>query len=230
MNAFSFALKPAKPRSRTSQNLSKTLLRSVSNIIRIFVIVSLTACSTLPEFSSSKPTITYSPSNHEAYLTQLNNWQVTGKIALISDESRESASLFWQNQPYKQQEKLALTTYLGINVLSIERNNKQYQITFNDETHEHHDLEHLLWGVSGYQLPAKALKNWLKGLPNSKKDKVTLMSGKETPFEIVSHYKGLTWVIRYQSFMNVDGVPLPQKISIKQNNLTIKLSINQWII
>ncbi|WP_448550349.1 lipoprotein insertase outer membrane protein LolB [Thalassotalea fusca] len=230
MNAYSFALKPTKRPVKTAKSVSGRLLRSYTKVFCTVILLSLTACSSLPEFSSSKPTIVYSPSNHNAYLTQLTNWQVTGKIALINKHSRESASLFWQNQPYKQQEKLALTTYLGINVLSIERNKKQYQITFNDETHEHHDLEYLLWGVSGYQLPAKALKNWLKGLPNSKKDKVTLVKGKETPYEIISHYKGLTWVIHYQSFMDVDGVPLPQKISIKQNNLTIKLSINQWII
>ena len=194
------------------------------------LIITLSGCTSLPQFSSSRPNIAYNEANHLQYLQRLNNWQVTGKIALISDKSRESASLYWQNQPYKQQEKLALTTYLGINILSIERVDRLYQIKIDDQVHQHRDLEHLLWSLSGYQLPTNALKFWLKGIPYSNKDKVTYADNKLMPQQITSHYNGSNWVINYQSFTTVDGIPLPDKISIKQDKLTIKLSINQWTL
>ena len=160
-------------------------------------------------------------------LAQFSHWQVKGKIAFIQQQNRESASLFWQVNEAKASQLLKLTTYLGINVLSLEQSKQQVSITVDGEKHHSDNIDQLIWQLTGLTLPTKAMHFWLKGLPFAEHDRI-VFDAKGLPKTLTSFYQGRVWQINYQTFKQYQNVVLPNKLTVKQNDLTIKLAINQW--
>jgi outer membrane lipoprotein LolB len=162
-------------------------------------------------------------------LAQIKQWKIDGKIAFLQQKNRESANMQWQVDQEKNSQSLNMTTYLGINVLTLKQTDDHSSIEVDGEVHHSEDLDLLIWNLTGFPLPTQALHSWIKGLPYSTNDRLTL-DDNNLPRTIVSDYDGLTWQVYYQAYQGVDEHMLPKKITIKQNDLTIKISINHWTL
>lgn len=203
-------------------NMTKTLLPAL-----IFGLL-LSGCSSqIKTYPTTKAALSAEDRNNS--IERIEKWKVDGKIAFLQQTKRESASLQWWVNQEKNSQSLNMTTYLGINVLTLKQTNEQSSIEVDGEIHESEDLDLLIWHLTGFPLPTEALHSWIKGIPYSANDKVQ-SDENYLPVNIISKYDGLTWQIHYQAYQNVDGHLLPKKISIKQNDLTIKLSINHWTL
>lgn len=195
----------------------------------LFFLLLIASCSTKPEFNQQSLPTNYNLENRISYLTTINNWQINGKIAFIEGKDKKSATLFWQNNPKNQTEQLNLTTYLGINVLEVNLSDGVYTIDVDKNTYQDKDIDHILQSLTGYHLPSKALKSWIKAIPFTKNDKVIYHKETHLPVSITSHYGDTTWNISYNDYSKVNDIPLPRRLTVKQNNLTIKIVVNQWI-
>ncbi|XQW86147.1 lipoprotein insertase outer membrane protein LolB [Thalassotalea piscium] len=204
------------------------LKQRICSCSMIIMVLLISSCSSTPDNNNASLGTNYTLKNRTSFLTTINNWQVKGKIAFIEGKEKKSASLFWQNHPRNQSEQLKLTTYLGINVLDVNLNNGIYTVNVDKKTYKDTDIDYILYSLSGFHLPSKALKSWIKAIPFTKDDKIQYDSETQLPVSITSHYANTTWKIRYNEYDNVNTVPLPKRLTIKQNNLTIKIIINQW--
>lgn len=161
-------------------------------------------------------------------LSTINNWQIKGQIAFIQPSKREKASIFWQHDESSQ--SLNLTTYLGINVMSLESVNGIHQLTIDGKDYQTRNLDQLIWQLTGLTFPSDALTYWVKAVPYSESDEINLSAENQLPATITSYYNNQQWHVQYSRYQEFQGVQLPTSILIKQQGLTIKLAIRQWQI
>lgn len=210
-------------------NFKQRISSYVVKVTALFFLMLIASCSTKPEFNNQSLPTNYSLENRTSYLTNINNWQINGKIAFIEGKERKSATLFWQNNPKNQTEQLNLTTYLGLKVLEVNLSDDTYTINVDKNIYQDTDIDHILQSLTGYHLPSKALKSWIKAIPFAKSDKVKYHKETHLPVSITSFYGDTSWNIIYNEYSLVNNIPLPKRLTVKQNNLTIKIIINQWM-
>lgn len=199
-----------------------------SHLFKLFpiVLLVLSGCAQIPE-----PKKEYANVTGEArtkVLTSLTDWEMKGQIAFIQQKKRERASIFWQAKPHAQ--SLNLTTYLGINVLSLESTRGIHTLEVDGKTYHSDNLDQLIWQLTGLKFPSKALPLWMKALPFSSNDQIELNAETGLPMSLSSFYNGRIWQINYKNYQRFNGIDMPTSLTVKQDGLTIKLAINQWAI
>lgn len=123
----------------------------------------MTGC--VNQHAIKQPNVLTNTDSREQTLKTLSQWRIAGKIAFIQTDKRESANLHWSVDQEAQQQSLRMTTYLGINVLSLEQENELTTIEVDGESYQGDDLELLVWRLTGFTLPTKAIQYWIKGIP-----------------------------------------------------------------
>jgi len=209
----------------------QTPLRLLFILLSVIIIAS--GCSSTPSDTSQIPETTINSEQRTALLSQLTSWKVKGKIAFITPEERNSASLFWNKFPDGQ--TLNLTTYLGINVLKLTSNKNVHTIELDGSEYTESNLDNLITSLTNLTLPADALTFWIKALPYSSSDEVEL-SNNNLPKSITSFYNNRIWTIDYSHYNPLilltkkDKVLVPHRIKVKSEDLTINIVIKNWTI
>ena len=189
----------------------------------------LASCSSIPKTDSTPVTASSVELRHQQVLA-IQDWTISGKIAFIQGDTRESPAIRWQVIQSKKQQQLDLTTYLGINVLHLSSLNNHHTLTVDGKTYRNDNLDALITSLTGFQLPTTALRLWIKALPYQKEDVVTYDSKNNLPVTLVSHYKNKRWQIRYDNYQLIKNTFLPTTITITEGDLLIKIAIKKWVI
>lgn len=189
----------------------------------LFLLVSACTTTDIPLADS----VLFQDKNQRANeIIKLNNWTIKGKIAFISPEEKQSANIYWQQKD--DDIILKLTTFLGVNVLSLTSNNNIYTLKSDGKTWHDDNIENLLRQVSGINLPVQALSFWIKGLKASNDDMISYSTTTDLPEQLQAYVDGKYWHIDYKRYQLIDNYRLAKSFTIKQNQLTIKLLINTW--
>ncbi len=196
--------------------------------LALFTLV-FSGCSTLPS-EETQWLIKQTPQQRITKLAQLQQWQITGKIAFLAQSSRKSATLSWQVDEKKGTQQLNLTSYFGINVLQLESYNNQHKIRVDGKTYHGNNLAALILNITGLSLPTKALSYWLKGIPYQENDSISYHKITQLPQTLSSHYNNELWLVSYSNYQYINGYNLATKFSIKKENLLIKISVNHWSV
>lgn len=190
------------------------------------LLLTLSGCAQLGDLSKGQ---SYDPNaDRTELLSNINDWQIKGQIAFIQPSKREKATIFWEHGDDYQ--SLNLTTYLGINVMSLESVDGVHQLTIDGKDYQTRNLDQLIWQLTGLTFPSDALTYWIKALPYSHNDEISLSPESQLPSAITSYYNNQQWRVQYSRYQTFQGVQLPTSILIKQHGLTIKLAIRQWKI
>jgi outer membrane lipoprotein LolB len=198
-------------------------------IILYLPILMLTSCSNSSN-NYSQVHIQQTPQQRASDLAYLQQWHIKGKIAFLEVNNRNSFSLVWRVDEKKQTQHLNLTSYLGINALELESTKDNHKIKIEGKTYQGSDLEALITSLTGLTLPAKALTYWLKGLPYNEQDKLVYQASTQLPKELTSYYNKEFWQVSYSGYKQISNYSLATKISIKKDDLLIKIAINEWSI
>lgn len=192
-----------------------------------FALLTLSGCIS----TSDEQVLTSNTQSHKQRLEQLSlikRWQVQGKIAFIQSKSRESATMHWQVDETQRTQQLRLSTYLGINVLKVESNHNNHTVQVDGQTYQDENLKSLIYSLTGLTIPVEALASWLKAMPYHESDIITYQKQTQFPANLISDYNNEQWVITYSNFHSVSGYNLPTKLTIKKDDLRIKIAINKW--
>ncbi|QBG37572.1 outer membrane lipoprotein LolB [Litorilituus sediminis] len=206
---------------------------SIYRLLTILVLAMffLSACTTnkaIPPIESVHP-----HQERAQLLQQLSQWQITGKIAFIQSNKRERANFHWQINEETQQQNLNLTSYLGINVLQLSSSNGHHKVKVDGKTYQGEDLTALIYQLTGFTLPTKALNFWLKGLPYLDSDQISYHPETQLPEYLLSSLETNTnnheaWRIHYGNYQAIKQFILAKKLTISKGDLTIKLVIDKW--
>jgi len=201
-------------------------------LIIFFSGVFLSSCSTTKHASDQSIQSIQSIEQRNQQLLILNKWQLKGKIAFLQAKKRESASINWTVNNKNQ--KLNLSTYLGISVLKLTSSNGLHTIKVDGKRYQSSDLETLIYSLTQLTLPVQALSYWLKGLPYQSSDHIEYHTETQLPTSLKSHYDDRLWHIKYGKYKNIKNrstnMQLATKVTISQGDLTIKLAINNWTL
>ena len=216
-------------RSISMTQFLKTTFNPTSLVMLMVCFMALSGCSTTSP-KAIQPLLKQTPQQRIIKLQQLHQWNIKGKIAFLEKETRNSATIIWQVDESQQSQQLNLTSYLGINVLQLDSMGNNHKIQVDGKTYHGRNLEELVYSITGLTLPTQALTFWLKGMPFQENDNISYQKTTQLPQTLSSHYNNELWQVSYANYQHVDGYDLATKFSIKNDDLLIKIVINDWSV
>jgi outer membrane lipoprotein LolB len=160
-------------------------------------------------------------------LKLMSDWELTGKIAIITPSERKSAFLNWQQS--NQVVDFRLTSLIGVSLLKLTYDGAVARLEANGEEYEGASTEALVYRTTGWILPVDNLPRWIKGFI-SEQDHV-ILNDRDLP-EIIQPVCATCagWEITYSQYEYVQGVWLPFLVEvnnpIKQTQL--KFKVRRW--
>lgn len=157
-------------------------------------------------------------------LSTVKDFNAEGKMAFISPEDRQSANFIWQQ--LDKDYSLSLNTFIGTNVLKLTQQDQLASVLYDGKEYQSADAQQLVYQLSGWVLPMDEPQQWLLGN----------IAAQDAQFDQLQRLtqaswqspNGLTWQIKYSNYEAYNGVWLPSRISLIQDNIRVKLQINDW--
>ena len=178
------------------------------------LVLMLSACSITPE----EPEVHYSKLARE-HLYRLESWSFEGRLALTGKNDSWSANINWGHKPDDEKIKLSGPLGQGTTVIqltgdlvTIDRGDGQAQSSTQPEQFINQQL--------GMFVPVHSLRYWVVGLPEPTSAFVETATG----------FKQAGWFIDYKQMQPVDNQSMPHKITVTNEQVKLKLIIDQWIL
>lgn len=192
--------------------ISASLFWSWKWVCPIFLILWLTACSTAP--------VHQEPGYSRAAARSLNvsdPWSLQGRLSVADANDSWQAEIFWDHQPGIDQIKLAGP--VGQGAVAIHLTKDFVTLSRGNGVVESSDRpEEFISRQVGLYVPIKSLRYWVIGLPMP-----------DQAFdEIVGGFRQAGWLIDYQQMQTVAGKSMPRKVTVKNDQVKLKLFIDQW--
>lgn len=179
----------------------------------VCLILLLTACSTAPIHKE----VGYSRAATRSLNVQ-DPWSLQGRLSIADANDSWQAEIFWEHQPGIDQIKLsgpvgqgAVAIHLTKDFVTVSRGNGVVESSDRPE-------EFISQQV-GLLVPIRSLRYWVIGLP---------MPGQAVD-EVLGGFKQADWLVDYQQMQQVGGKSMPRKVTVKNDQVKLKLFIDQWI-
>lgn len=196
----------------------------------IFLLTVLSACTSTKDVPIDNNQLTQSIEYRNEQLLKLNTWTIAGKIAFINSKERQSATLHWQKDQNTHSESLNLSTVFGINVLELKREKSNFSLEVDGETYQTQNLDNLIYQLTGLNLPTRAMSHWLKGIAYLPSDYIQYHDITQLPTMLTSNYNNRSWQINYSKYHHIGPFQLAKQLTIRQDDLRIKIVIHSWQI
>ena len=160
---------------------------------------------------------------HTAQASQLNGWQISGKVGIRSPRESGSATLFWlQRQDYFD---IRLAGPMGRGAARLTGRPGAVSLdAANQGQFQAESAEALLQQQLGWSLPVAHLFWWIRGLPaEDSKSRLTLDSESR-----LAKLEQDDWQVEYLSYVEQNGYWLPERMKLHGANLDITLVIKDW--
>lgn len=159
----------------------------------------------------------------ETLLNKLQSWEVNGKIAVHTAQESGSATIDWSQQ--QQNFRISLMGPFGSHNATLSGQPGAVTLVTSDGKHiVAKSPEQLLAQQMGWQLPVSNMNYWIRGLPAPG----IPVSNQFDVYHRLTLLVQQGWNIQYLSYMNVNGIELPQKISISSATVNSKIIIYNW--
>ena len=171
-------------------------------------------CSVVPVEQQIK----FSEVNNQ-HLSDLEQWQFLGRIAMSNEEDSWSANIDWRHETDK--EVLNLSGPLGQGAARIVLRSDSIMIDQGDgQVGFSKNIDAYIKQQLGFLVPLSALRFWVIGLTEPDKPFVRFEEG----------FSQFSWNIQYHNYIQVGKEWMPRKIKIKNNSAQLKLVIDRWVL
>ena len=160
---------------------------------------------------------------HKTQASQLNGWQISGKVGIRSPRESGSATLFGlQRQDYFD---IRLAGPMGRGAARLTGRPGAVSLdAANQGQFQAESAEALLQQQLGWSLPVAHLFWWIRGLPaEDSKSRLTLDSESR-----LAKLEQDDWQVEYLSYVQQNGYWLPERMKLHGANLDITLVIKDW--
>jgi outer membrane lipoprotein LolB len=160
---------------------------------------------------------------HKRQITQLDGWQISGKIGIRAPRDSGSATLFWlQRQDYYD---IRLSGPLGGGAARLTGRPGDILLEVaNRGRYQAASPEALLREQLRLDLPVSNLLWWIRGLPAPDSRSRLTLDGN-------SHLARLEqdgWQVEYQRYAQQNGYALPERLKLYGQDLEVTLVIKDW--
>lgn len=185
----------------------------------------LSSCATQPPV---KPQASQPAHNqHIESLSLIKSYTLKGRLGVISSAEYKSfsGSIAWQHST--DTDNLDIFTPLGSVAANISKSRQEIVLTSADgKTTTAQDAESLTQKTMGWRLPLKGLSDWALGRPSN--SPITNATWDEQGRLVSLDQEG--WHIEYQDYSNDTKTSLPNKITLRTDQVRLKLLIEEWNI
>jgi len=195
----------------------------MKRLIFLLAVISLTACTTpIPHSYVADPDKKWQQRQTE--LSELNDWFLNGRIAIINGDESWFLSMEWQRHDDKY--ILDLSGPFGAGHAQLTGTKKGVVLVDADKNYFFADsADRLLQKVTGIRMPVKGLLYWMRGLPslniNKEKEKID-------EFGRLALLQQDGWRVHFKRYSYVEKYELPQKIFIDGYDLKVKIFVDEW--
>lgn len=207
--------------------MSRSLLRS---LIVGAAAVALTACVSQPVQRESAPVDRAQAQANDVRRDAVRDWELAGRIAVSNGERGGSGRIDWQQHAG------------GYTIaLSAPVTRQSWRLTGDDRgarldgiaggPREDADVEQLLLASTGWNIPVRALQNWIRGIGAA--------AHEYGPAKVAYGAAGVPakleqagWSIEYEEWHAVapDRPQLPRRIVARNGKASVKLIIDTWTL
>jgi outer membrane lipoprotein LolB len=188
--------------------------------------VALSACVT-PRTREALPVDPVQARANDARREALANWNLSGRIAVSTGDRGGSGRIDWQQQAG------------GYTIsLSAPVTRQSWQLSGNDRgarlegiaggPREGADVEQLLLSATGWNIPVRALQDWVRGIPAPARE---FGPGNQVyAGSLPASLMQAGWSIEYQEWhpAGPDRPELPRRIVARRGDASVKLVIDEW--
>ena len=182
----------------------------------------LAACSSAPKIDKDlKPQLWL---EHQIAINGITAWNINGRLAVKNEKDSGTATLLWEQSFANYELRLIAPLGQGTYILKGTSGGVVMQDPKNIST-KAETAEQLLYEALGWKIHINGLKYWVRGIPEpymiyselllDEKGRLTNM--KQSGFDVS--------VLRYTE---QNGISLPEKLTIKSNDIQLKLVIKDW--
>ena len=180
----------------------------------------LGSCATPPGPAPADQTVWLA---RQSALAALTDWQVSGRIGVVSGQDGWHASFQWAQQDADY--RIDLIGPLGQGRVVIQGDARETRVQTQDGRQwTAPDAEVLLERSLGVRLPVNGLRYWVRGLPEPGPTP-TLQTDAEGR---LTRLEQNGWIIEYPVYASVAALDLPARIIARRPDLSIRLVIEQW--
>jgi outer membrane lipoprotein LolB len=166
---------------------------------------------------------------NDAQRGALAEWNLSGRIAVSTGDRGGSGRIDWR------QEARGYTISLSAPVTR-----QSWQLSGNDRgarlegiaggPREDTDVEQLLLSATGWNIPVRALQDWVRGIPAPAEEfglEKRVYSG-----SLPASIEQAGWTIEYQEWhpAGADGPQLPRRIVARRGDASVKLVVDEWSV
>jgi len=191
-----------------------------STLVCIVLACQLVGCALLaPTETESVP---YIAQENEAKLLAIENWGLVGRLALHKANDSWVLKVNWLHT--EQVDRLKLSSTLGGTLATILHSKGQVVISNSEGTQYLKDAEEIE-SVLGFDPKIDYLKYWVRGL------RVPGLAVKNSLVENTPSvfFEQAGWLIKQQRYRYEKGVWLPNKVTVSESEIKIKLVVDEWL-
>lgn len=160
-------------------------------------------------------------------LAPVKAWSFRGRLSLRTEKEAWTGKVRWQQSA--EEFRIHFDTPTGQGALQL-MSNPQFGVEMRvaeGGVYYADDAATLLYDHTGWRLPVAALRVWLLGLPQGT-DKISqLQFDDQGLLQILEQYH---WRVQYLSYQSVDQYNLPRKIVLQNDQIIIRMVIDQWVL
>lgn len=193
--------------------------RSPIRLLTLILAGALGACATLPRVGPEQAEALQR--DHEARLTQLEDWRISGKISVQGGEEAFSGRVQWHHTPERYE--LVLVAPMGRGSWRLEGSEKGAVLI--DERKDRwygEDAQALLSERLGWQVPVDELLYWVRALRPPDGDAEFDAWGR------LQRVREAGWTVNYQAWQESLGMQLPRTLVATSEPYRLKLVIHEW--
>jgi outer membrane lipoprotein LolB len=162
---------------------------------------------------------------HKQQLSALKVWQFSGKVAIATSQSTESARLRWSQ--LDEESTLRLSGPVGWNQATLVSDGHTLRMQRDGQwqTLDAHDTDALEQQL-GWPLPLTLLPWWVRGIPAPSVD----VEHAVTEMGRLQQLQQGGWLISYEDYRQEGAYSLPAKMRLSRDGVSSKLILREWTL
>lgn len=185
----------------------------------LLVILFVTSCSNLPKQNTLQPLW----ETHRQSVDKLDTWKLNGRIFISDVDGAWNARVIWQQQP--QDYQLVFNSPVGGAMRLTGSEQHVTMQTADNQTFTANTPEQLVREVLNMDIPVQQLHYWIKGIPAPSHQELHYFLNKNGQLQQLEQSG---WMIDFKRYANINGLSLPEKIFLQNNNYRVKIAVSQW--